>query len=522
MARTARSLLPAALLIFVAGLALRPMAESDLFFHLKTGEEILRRHALVTTNLFSFTYPDAPNLDTSWLAEVGGALIFRWGGFPAVVVAKTLVLLLAFAVAYGACRRRGAGALASTLALAAAAFVGRDRFVERPHVFSLLGEAVTLWVIGAFEAGGASARRTALWFLGAVVVWSNLHAGVFAAPLMLGGAALALAVTGERAGARRTALVAGGAVLAMVVTPVGLGCFRYLQLHLQLPAIHPVDEFRVPSWSSDAPLFVYGGRARRRRRPSRSRSIRGAARRNMLRALGPALPLALLAAHAIRFGADAALLGAPVLALAVRGRRPMEEGAARRGALAGVALLLGLALGPRLAAPPSSLERWGIGLDTRELPLDAIAFVNENGLRERMYNDFEIGSYLLFEPIGGYPHHRVFVDPRLPAYPLEMHRLLGRGDLSRQAWGAAMDRYGVDSALLTYAGINRRVAWWDPAQWALVWRASDARVFVRRLPRFRELIARLEIPATFTFSTEEGAATLPLDEPSRCLSCRRL
>ncbi len=127
-----------------------------------------------------------------------------------------------------------------------------------------------------------------------------------------------------------------------------------------------------------------------------------------------------------------------------------------------------------------------------------------------MYNDFEIGSYLLFEPIGGYPHHRVFVDPRLPAYPLEMHRLLGRGDLSRQAWGAAMDRYGVDSALLTYAGINRRVAWWDPAQWALVWRASDARVFVRRLPRFRELIARLEIPATFTFSTEEGAATLPL------------
>ncbi|HSS39811.1 MAG TPA: hypothetical protein VLT58_13680 [Polyangia bacterium] len=512
MARTARSLLPAALLIFVAGLALRPMAESDLFFHLATGEEILRRHALVTTNLFSFTYPDAPNLDTSWLAEVGGALVFRWGGFPAVVVAKTFVLLLAFAVAYRACRRLGAGALATTVVLAAAAFVGRERFVERPHVFSLLGEAVTLSAIGALEAGGAAARRAALWFLPAVVVWSNLHAGVFAAPLMLAGAALALAATGERAGARRTALAAGASVLAMMATPVGVGCFRYLRLHLQLPVVHPVDEFRVPSWSSDAPLLLYMA------------ALAGAAavtlavnpgqgRRAIVRALGPALPLALLAGHAVRFGADAALLGAPVLALAARGRWAGEEGAARRplAALAAVVLLLGLTVGPPVAAGASSPERWGIGLDTRELPLDAIAFVNENGLRERMYNDFEIGSYLLFDPVGGYPHNRVFVDPRLPAYPLEMHRLLGRADLSREAWGAAMDRYGVESALLTYAGINRRVAWWDPAQWALVWSASDARVFVRRLPRFRELIARLEIPATFAFSADEGAATLPLE-----------
>ncbi len=513
MARTTRTLLPAALLIFVASLALRPMAESDLFFHLKTGQEILRRHALVSTNLFSFTYPDAPNLDTSWLAEVAGALVFRGGGFPAVVVAKTLVLLLAFALAYRVCRRRGAGALATTLALATAAFVGRERFVERPHVFSLLGEALTLSALVAFETGGASARRAVVWLLGAVVVWSNLHAGVFAAPLMLGGAALALAGTGDRAGARRTALVAGASVLAMMATPVGAGCFRYLWLHLQLPAVHPVDEFRVPSWSSDAPLLLYLAALAGAAAVTLARGP-GAARQSMVRALGPALPLALLAGHAVRFGADAALLGAPVLALAVRGTRPGEAGAAepRWAALAGVGLLVALTIGPRLAAGRSSPDRWGIGLDTRELPLDAIAFLEKNGLRERMYNDFEIGSYLLFEPVGGYPRHRVFVDPRLPAYPLEMHRLLGRGDLSRQAWGAAMQRYGVDSALLTYAGINRRVAWWDPVEWALVWSASDARVFVRRLPHFRDLIARLEIPATFAFSAEEGTATLPLVE----------
>jgi hypothetical protein len=35
-------------------------------------------------------------------------------------------------------------------------------------------------------------------------------------------------------------------------------------------------------------------------------------------------------------------------------------------------------------------------------------------------------------------------------------------------------------------------------------------VFVRRLPRYQAIIASHEIPATFSFSTQEGTATVPL------------
>ncbi len=515
-----RSLPLAALLTFVAGLALRPMAETDLFFHLATGQEILRRHALLHRNLFSFTFPDAPNIDTSWLFEVGAAALYRLGGFPAVVVAKTVVLLVAFAGAYRICRRRGAGEVASAVALAAAAFVGHDRFVERPHVFSLLGAVAALAAIDAVATrGGAAAARAAALFMAAVVVWANLHAGVFVAPLLVGAAAVAAGVARDDAGARRLGLVACGAALATLATPVGVGIFRYLHLHLTLPALHPVDEFRAPSWLSDAPLVAYGV------------AIAGGAglllavgdapaRRQLLRALAPALALGALAFHSVRFGADLALVGAPLLAVALTvagerlaARRPALLGEILRSPLPAIAtgaLLIGFAVVPRVASG-SARAGFAIGLDTRELPLPAIAFVDENGLRDRMYNDFEIGSYLLFQPGEGYPRHLVFVDPRLPAYPPEMHRLLGRGDLSRDDWQAAMDQFGVESALLAYAGINRRVAWWDPGRWALVFRAGDARVFVRRIPRFSSLIAAHEIPATFGFSVEEGAVTVPLE-----------
>jgi tetratricopeptide (TPR) repeat protein len=168
------------------------------------------------------------------------------------------------------------------------------------------------------------------------------------------------------------------------------------------------------------------------------------------------------------------------------------------------------ALGPRIAEAARGGRFIAIGLDESALPRDAIRFVEAHGLRERMYNDFETGAYLLWQ---GYPRYRVFVDPRLPAYPVEFHRLLGRMDISRKEWTSAMDRLGVESALLEYAGINRRVAFWEPERWALIFRAQYSRVFVRRLPQWRELIATLEIPATFAFTIEEGATTLPMPNP---------
>jgi len=85
--------------------------------------------------------------------------------------------------------------------------------------------------------------------------------------------------------------------------------------------------------------------------------------------------------------------------------------------------------------------------------------------------------------------------------------------ISRKDWTGAMDGLGVESALLDYAGINRRVAFWDPADWALVFRAKDSRVFVRRLPKWRALIEKLEIPASFDFTVENGATTLPILAP---------
>lgn len=499
------------LMIFVAGFCLQPMGETDLFFRVKVGQEILAHGRLMGRNLFSFTAPLHPDLDLAWGFEVVAALLFRMGGFPAIVVGKTLVILGAFALVFWACRRAGAGTLATTLALACAALVMRERFVERPHIVSFVGEALVLIALGEIRRRWSAAR--VIGFGVAMVVWANAHAGTFAGALMLFAAALG-ALPFDRARARRAFGLGALVVMAAFATPAGTGIVRYLALHLTLPSLHPIDEFRAATWRSDCLFFVWIAAMALAVAATTVGLTSQAQRRQELGELMPSvmpvLAMTILGLGSVRFSADAALVGAPLLAIRLtrvfESRRPGRTGAPGRLAGLGVAAALVVAaVAPRVAGARAGRSMSvDMGLDRSAVPGEAIAFVTAHGLRERMYNDFEIGSYLAFE---GYPRYRVFVDPRLPAYPEEMHRLLGTFEMDRATWDAAMARYGVTSALLGYAGLNRRVAWWNPEHWALVFRAFDARVFVRRVPAYRDLIATYEIPATFSFTVENGAET---------------
>jgi hypothetical protein len=489
----------AGLLVFVAGLCLGPVQETDLFFRLASGEQFLRSGALVHRNLFSFTYPEAPYLDSAWLFDTAAALLFRVGGFPAVVIGKTLVVVLIAAVAYRICRRQGASAFASSLVLALAFLCMRERLVERPHIFSLLGEVVVLGFLPSIEKGE---RRTWL-LLPLVALWANLHAGAFlAAVLLLMAGAGACLDRGQARVCLRFFAFTILSLLALFATPVGTGIVRYLTFHLGIFDLHPVDEFRSLTWRSDAPfiLFALG-----------TLPLLLLARRQTWLQRLPAYGLVVLGVWHVRFSADAILVltvvAAPSFASLVR---RFEGARARLLEAAVLAVLVVAALLPRFAEAARGGRFLAVGLDESTLPLDAISFVEKHGLRARMYNDFETGAYLLWQ---GYPRYRVFVDPRLPAYPAPFHRLLGRMDISREEWSQAMDELGVESALLDYAGINRRVAFWDAERWALVFRAKDSRVFVRRLPKWKVLIAAFEIPASFEFTIENGATTRPLLAP---------
>jgi tetratricopeptide (TPR) repeat protein len=205
----------------------------------------------------------------------------------------------------------------------------------------------------------------------------------------------------------------------------------------------------------------------------------------------------------------AGLLAGPLTALARRAsvqlRAPLPP---RHGTIAVTAALAGLTLMPRFSAARHGERFVDLGLEPDLIPTAAIAFVDDNGLGDRMYNDMEVGSYLTWH---WRDRHRVFQDPRINSYPPVFHATLRRDDLSRDEWEVFLARFGVTTALITDADVNPRAALFDPARWALVYRDADALVFAARRPAQEALIARHEIPLTFSFAHDTGVSSQPLE-----------
>ncbi|HTA20206.1 MAG TPA: tetratricopeptide repeat protein, partial [Polyangia bacterium] len=466
-----------------AGRCLVPMDETDLFFNLRLGEIVLTTHAVPRTNLLSFTAPGAPDVNLAWIFQIVLALAYRIAGIPGTVVLKTTFVVATFGALFRVALRRGAHPAVTAAALALAAWAAEPRFVERPHLVTFLGLALTLLALERAEAG----RPRALWALvPAGLVWANANSCFFLAPAVLllyaGGARL----DGRPNDARRAALVALALLPLTFATPSGAGVLRYVANHLRMPSLRPLQEYRSAGWPVDGPFFFLIAAA----------CVGVAARPRAWRQLLPILALAILGARRIRFVAEFSLLAGPyVAATFTRLAARVTVGARAAASFVVGATLVGLTIIPRLSAARDGEPILSLGVEPDLVPRAAIAFANENGLRDHMYNDLEVGSYLTWE---GWPRRRVFQDPRINGYPDAMHAVLRRADLTRAEWQSFLDGFGVTSALISYPAQNPRAALFDPALWALVYRASDGLVFARRTADHADVIRRAELPIEIT------------------------
>jgi hypothetical protein len=484
-------LLAGALLLFVAGRCLVPMDETDVFFNLRLGEIVLATHAVPRTNLLSFTAPDVPDVNLAWLFQIVLALAHRAAGIAGTVVLKTAFVVATFGVLFRVALRRGAHPAAAAAALALAAWAAEPRFVERPHLVTFLGLALTLLAVERAEAG----RPRALWLLvPAGLAWANANSCFFLAPAVLLLYAAGARQDGRRADARRAALVGLALAPLVLATPSGAGALGYIANHFRMPSLRPLQEYRTASWPLDGPFFFVAAAF-----VAGALATRGRSWRHLL----PALALGLLGARRIRFVAEFALLAGPLVAVAAtrlaasRGGRPGGAGVVASAGVA--AALLVATLAPRVDAARRGEPALDLGVEADLVPTAAIRFADDHGLRDRMYNDLEVGSYLAWE---GWPRHRVFQDPRINGYPASMHAVLRRADLTAVEWQAFLDGFGVTSALVSYPSLNPRAALFDPERWALVYRADDGLLFARRDAAHATLIAAEEQPVTFSRASD--------------------
>jgi hypothetical protein len=456
--------------------------DSDMFWHLKAGEEIISRGRVPRENIFSWTFPDHLWVNAEWLFQIVLAWSHQTAGWLGIACLKLLLVGLIGTALFVACTatapRPWSAAAWTTMSLA----VMRFRFTERPHLFSYFFFAVLLGIL----ARRARGDRRGIWALPLLfALWSNVHTEFVIALLYLGGVvAVEAACRRARAGcpadpADHLPIIALLCIPASLVNPFSWRALVFPFLHVNLGAVLTVTEFQS-SLARPMPRFWLALVVAVAVLALRRREVRWA---DVL----PLGGLAVLAVCYLRTIPFFALAAAPLLhARWIPPRCAGKERAARRAS----AILLGGAITVFLGAMTvdnPALMRRGHGVNERHFPIAAANLLAAEPFPPPLFNTYDDGGYLIFRL---WPRYGVFQDGRcLQAYPRAFFARLNRRHPPPD-WRGILSEYGVNSALVRRNELP--AMGFDPREWGMVHWDDAWCLLLRRGPAAAPLLERLE------------------------------
>lgn len=170
------------LLIFIEFFHPITSLSSDLGRHIKMGEIMWQTKQVVTTNLFSYTYPNFPFINHHWFSEVIFYLMQHTFGMNSLIILTTVCYASCFFLLYLYLRKK-----TSLFSLSVSFFLSIGilalRTDIRPEMFSMLFTTIFVIVLYRYRE-----KYTHLIFILPFleVLWVNLHIYFIIGPIIVG------------------------------------------------------------------------------------------------------------------------------------------------------------------------------------------------------------------------------------------------------------------------------------------------------------------------------------------------
>ena len=521
--------------VFLLGIFSTEIADTDFWWHLKTGQYVFEHHKLPVPDPFSYTSDlGGPsyhgeenvryfNLTHEWLAQLAWYVIYAIGGFPAVVIWKALLLAsVCGAAGFLAARRSANFHVGIVASLIGAPILGLFA-VDRPALVSFVLVAAFVVILDGYREGG---RLAWLWLLVPLQwIWANSHGGFFLGWVVLGSyAASGWSLPVQRR--KSLWIVAALAVLASGLNPSGFRVFEILLAYRQSFLTRTLIEWKQPflwgppytynlllystaaalvlAWRklrlSDALLFLAFGSA----------SLMAFRNIGFIAFLAPVL-LAAYAWPLLAKLADGSSLRLPAKAL-------------------DIGFLLGL--GALCMQQGWAGNLYQMRVAEWKFPVGAANFLKENQVSAPIFNTYEYGGYLLWSL---WPGQRTFIDGRAlneSVYNDYRKILYSQGSSAQQsgrARGELLDRYGVQivvtNAFEFVTGVTYPIALAlghaSETDWQLVYQDAQALVYARDVPENRALIEKHTISKTRVGDHLESACRTYIEHDPELPNCAR-
>ena len=475
----------AGLCLLAFGLLLHPVADPDVFIHLRDGRYLMEHGLHVSTEPFAYTVPGKPFETAEWLFRIGlyGAQVL--GGFSFLIVLKALAMTLAlFWLGILTYRRwPNLGAVAVLMTLAVLSPMTRF-FPERPYVFTYLFLPwVLLWLddYRQAEAAHLTAAGRKLWLIPALVIpWTNLHPAFMVLFGFLGAHLLHDALiywqhhdAPSRARIRHLGLISLACVLAGAVNPMGFKLYTFsVDMMQSQEFMKYILEWMPPRWPSESVYFILLGLIWL----SQLLTLRQAKIYELL----PLAAFSYLSLKSYRNIPLLAIAGLPVLAgnsrlLAQRWNlfRPLPTAWKQRGLLFGTLACLGV-----LTLAGFSGYAFRFGLVPHFYPEEGLAWIERHPFQGRLLTHDIWGGFT------GWATHgriKIFMDGRLPTYGEALY-----ADYRKMIWGTPrclelLDQYQIEGILVSPKNEPKLFQQlWESHNWALVYWDGTASLYIRR------------------------------------------
>jgi hypothetical protein len=164
-------------------MTMRPIADPDFWWHLRTGQFISDTHDIPRTDPFSFTKAGETWIAHEWLADLGIFKIFQLGGYGALIFIFSLIITVAFLTAYLRCTVESRPYVAGFILLLGAISTAPTWGV-RPQMISLFFTSLFLFLLDRYWHDRNYKLLIPIPFI--TLLWVNLHAGYFLGLAILG------------------------------------------------------------------------------------------------------------------------------------------------------------------------------------------------------------------------------------------------------------------------------------------------------------------------------------------------